>query len=103
MIIAVLALAISTASLTITRSGVFAWARRAVKRHSAFFGELIECPYCTSHWLALAAVLIYQPRVTDAGVLVLDLFVSVLVLVALSSLISGLVYRSISGIYPSDG
>lgn len=52
-ILLVLALATSAVSLTVTKSRAFAWLRVPIMRRSRWFGELISCPYCFSHWVAL--------------------------------------------------
>lgn len=44
-------------SLTVTRAKVTARFRSAVQARSAWFGELVSCPYCFSHWASLALVL----------------------------------------------
>ncbi len=93
-----LALAVSALSMTITKTKVTKTLRLWVKAHNAWLGELLSCPYCTSHWLAFAVVAIYQPRVVDSGLLVLDLFISAMMIVALAAVMSGLIFRSIAAI-----
>lgn len=88
---AAIALAVAAAALTITRAVVFAPLRNWVAKHSDFFGELISCPYCTSHWLAIAGTVVFQPRITHTW-LVLDLTLTAFVIVALATMLYGVVY-----------
>lgn len=70
----VLAVAIGSASFTITSSKIsmpirMRVATRAVETKSPrwrWLSELLACPFCVSHWLAFGAVLIYQPWLVDA-------------------------------------
>jgi hypothetical protein len=55
-----LALAVSAASMTVSQTAAF----RPVRLCAAYWtplGKLLRCPYCLSHWLALAAVAFYRP------------------------------------------
>jgi len=89
-----LALAVSVASVTLTKGKVFAPLREKVKGWSSWWGELINCPYCISHWFALALVLVYRPITVQSGFIILDLIVTALVVVALAAFSSGLILRA---------
>ncbi len=89
-----LSAAIAAISLTVTRAVVFRWWREWVDSKNKFIGELFTCPYCFSHWLSIAAVIIYQPRLVTSNILILDLIVSIFVMVTVSSLFCGLVVRA---------
>lgn len=52
--------------------------------------ELISCPYCLSHWVALVCVFIWQPRITNCSVAVIDYIISVFVIVGIASFSWGL-------------
>ena len=90
----VLALAVSALSLTITKAKVTAPVRDWIADRNVWFGDLVSCPYCTSHWLAFGAVAAFQPVLITSGFLLLDLFVSAFVIVALSAMLSGLMFKS---------
>ena len=96
-----LALAVSVASITITKAKVSAPLRAWLKRHSSFLGELTSCPYCFSHWLAFGVALAYRPALALSGFWPLDLFVAALVLVALASLTTGLIFVAFARV-PGD-
>ena len=56
-------------------------------------GYLFTCFYCMSHWVVIAAVLIYQPRLIQSGSLVCDLIVSTFFTITISALACGLLFR----------
>jgi hypothetical protein len=90
---AVMAVAIGVVSLTITQATIFEWLREWIADRSEFLGELFECPYCMSHWIALLVMLIYRPQLLSTGHLWPDLVVSWFALVGLGSLVSGILLR----------
>jgi hypothetical protein len=88
--VAVLALAATAVSLTITRATIFAAFRAWVVSRSAWLGKLVSCPYCTSHWVAFALVGAYRPVLVPCW-LPLDLAVSAFAMVTLSAAFGGTV------------
>ncbi|HSI21265.1 MAG TPA: DUF1360 domain-containing protein [Verrucomicrobiae bacterium] len=89
-----LALAVSALAVTVSKGKVFIPFREKVAKWSSWWGELITCPYCLSHWLALVLVLIYQPRPVQSNIYLLDLLVSTMVVVAISAFSAGLILRA---------
>lgn len=81
-----LSLVVSTTSVTIAKAGLFREFRRTVARYSTWLGELVHCPYCLSHWIAVALVFLYQPHLTHGNIPVVDDMVSLFVLVAMATL-----------------
>lgn len=55
--IILLALAISSFSMTVTKANAFDWVRWQVSKLGYWPEELINCPYCLSHWLAIPSVI----------------------------------------------
>jgi hypothetical protein len=90
--VAVLALATAAISVTTSKARVFASARRWIASRSDWFGDLVSCTYCTSHWVAIAFVAIYRPVIVHQWI-VIDLIVSVFTTVALSAIISGAIIK----------
>ncbi len=90
--IVVIALATAAISITISKGRIFAPVRGWVASKNHWFGELLSCFYCTSHWLAFIFVMIYQPLLVHK-LFVLDLFVSMFVVVAISAVICGVIIR----------
>lgn len=88
--VAILALATAAISVTVSKAKVFSGVRERIARRSHWLGELLTCPYCTSHWVAFALVAIYRPVLVRAWFPV-DLLVSAFVVVALAALLMGLI------------
>ena len=88
--LAVLAMATSAVAVTLTRASLFSglrvWARAKLPM---LIAKLLACSYCASHWIAAALVAVYQP-VTVRAWLPLDLCVSVMLVVWLSSQLTGI-------------
>lgn len=70
------------------------WPRRA--RALEWFAELMSCPYCFSHWLAFAVVVVYQPRPVMSWFWFGDMTISLFLIVALASYGTGLIMRAFS-------
>lgn len=89
----VCSLAVSAISWTVTKSTVFIPLRKFISGKSAWLFQLITCPYCFSHYLALAAVLLvkYQPVATQY--VVVNYIISVFATVTLASAFTGYLIR----------
>ena len=92
----VLALAVSTVSMTATKAKISKPLREKISARNKWFGELFSCPYCFGHWASFIAVIVVRPTVTTSGVWIIDLAVSALAVTALSAMLCGLIYRSIA-------
>ena len=79
-----LSLAVSTISVTITKTIMFKPIRSYIEQRSKWFGELFHCPYCLSHWVALFLFVFYAPKVIN-GFMILDYLVTFFVIVALAT------------------
>lgn len=98
----VLAVAIAAVSLTITRASIFKPFRLWVEEHSTFFGELVSCPYCMSHWVALVVVSIFKTRVVVSSVPPADYLLTIFFLVSVSCLVAAPVFLAVATIHPRD-
>lgn len=98
----VLAFAVSAISMTISKTKVFRPVRQWIQARSQWLGELVNCPYCTIHWVAFAAVALYRPIVVVSGLRVLDLFVSAFVVIAVASIVSGWIFQAFAGTAPDE-
>ena len=87
-----IALATAAMALTTSRARIFAPLREWVASKSSWLGELFSCFYCTSHWVAIVLVAIYQPVLVRRWFF-LDLLVSVFVVVSVSTLVCGAIIR----------
>lgn len=87
-----LALAVSAISTTISLSSLFAPIRRRCRRYSRWLGRLVNCAYCSSHWIAFAAVAWYHPRVMD-GWWLANWVVVVFAVVAIANVMTGIIRK----------
>lgn len=85
----VVSCAIASAALTITKSKLFFPFREWVEAHTPpFWGSLILCSYCLSHWLAGALVFVTGwLHFTDRPIL--DWAVTTFAVIALSTVVQG--------------
>lgn len=90
----IIALALATAaiSVTISKAVIFASLREWIEEHNSWFGELINCHYCTSHWVAMAFVAMYRPVFIQLWIGI-DLIVSLFCVVAISAIVSGVIIK----------
>lgn len=98
MLLKLIALVAATAavSMTLSKSALFAPIRQSLSesasRPMVFLGRLLECPYCTSHWVALYLVGMTNIRFVH-GWPVVDLFVTTMAVVALAAIPSAAIYH----------
>jgi len=83
-------LAVSGVSITISRSQMFQTVRVWAFGVNDWFGELLSCWWCVSHWIAFLFVAYYRVTVLESEFVVLDLFFNTFVVVALAGLTSAL-------------
>lgn len=93
-VLLVLGAACAVVAMTISKSSIFERARVWLDRQSEWLGDLVACPYCTSHWVALAAVLAFQPRPVETPWYVLDMVAAVFALTFVSSFGCGAISRA---------
>lgn len=86
-------MAISSISMTVAKTKVFAPMRDWVFARNEWLGNLISCPYCLSHWLTFAAVAWYQPKIIESQIVFFDLIVSIFAIVAIAAIVSGIMTR----------
>ena len=96
----ILGAATATASLTITRTYIFKTPRKWFRKRGVWFDKLFTCPYCMSHYVAAFFMLFYTPRVVRSRWYAIDYMVSWLLLVVVSALLVGLLWRALSQIAP---
>lgn len=90
----IIALATAAISTTTSMGSIFEPMRVFVEKRSKWLGKLARCPYCTGHWVAIIFTAIYQPLLIQKYV-VADFIVTVFVIVALASLVSGAIMKVI--------
>lgn len=89
----VIAIAAASISYTITMTELFAPVRSWSQKLGHMIGYLFTCFYCMSHWVVIAAVLIYRPRLIQSDLPSADLIVSIFFTITLAALVCGLLFR----------
>ncbi len=89
----IIALAVSAVSTTIALSSLFNPIRKRAKARLGWFGKLISCAYCNSHWLAFFAVAWFHPRVVD-GWWLANYFLVAFAVIALANVVTGVVRKT---------
>lgn len=97
-----LSLAIGVMAMTITKTKIFRPVRIWTLDKSEWFGDLISCPYCTSHWLSFVLTAIYSPLLFNSGIGLLDWFLTSLCVIAGSAVVSGTIFYAFAQMADED-
>lgn len=57
-----LSLVVGCVTLTLSKAWVFKPLRDYLASKSDFLGDLLNCTYCTSHWVSAGVFLVFQPK-----------------------------------------
>jgi hypothetical protein len=107
--VVVLGIATGAISLFLTKSSLLNGFHTWLEKKSPFLGEMLNCPWCTSHWVAGFFTLVYQPLLLDWGwrpawmytswlnyaFVPVDYAVTIFVMAAISALTAGAMYRAL--------
>jgi uncharacterized Zn-finger protein len=93
-VLLVLGAACAVIAMTISKASIFEQARVWLDQESNWLGDLVACPYCTSHWVALAAIVAFQPRPVETPWYVIDMIVAMFALTFVSSIGCGAISRA---------
>jgi len=72
-----IALAIASASMTITKSNITKKLRTLISKCGLWAKELIHCPYCLCHWLAAVIICTFYWGVYPLSMLIIMIFMVV--------------------------
>ena len=86
--------ACAAVSITATKAVITRPIRVWVGSKSKFLGELWECPYCFSHWVALIFTIIYRPTLVSCGVMTFDILITAFAMTGVSAVFCGLIMRA---------
>ncbi len=62
-----LSLVSASISFTVTEMFVFKWFRDWAATYGEWPKKLTMCGYCFGHWVTMALMIVYQPRVVNCG------------------------------------
>ena len=80
-------------SFTITKGSIFRNFREWVIKRNSWFGQLIICPYCMSHWVAFFAMLTFHPRMIASNISIADYLATGFALTGLSALFAATIFK----------
>lgn len=90
-----LSLITSIISFSISKTDLFLNFRHWVMLNFSGSADFIQCFYCLSFWVALILVIIYQPRLVNSFIPVLDYFLSTFVIMSLSTFVGAGIIKSL--------
>ena len=93
-VLLVLGAACAVVAMTISKASIFERPRVWLDQNYEWLGDLVACPYCVSHWVALAAIVAFQPRPVGTPWYVLDMVVAMFALTFVSSMGCGAISRA---------
>ena len=94
LICIIIALAVSPISFTITKTKIFKPIRSWAFSKNKFLGELLECPYCSSHWISLLFCIIIVPQPIKSAFIIMNIIISTFVVVFFSSVFNFVIWWS---------
>jgi hypothetical protein len=86
------AIAIAAVSMTVTKATLFKGMRERLKP-IPFFGGLVSCPYCFSHWMSALVTLVFSLKLTSAHP-ALDFLLVTFVLVVMTAPFAWVIFKS---------
>lgn len=90
------AMATATMTLTISRGKVFRFFRLFLKKYIPFVFELVDCPYCLAHWVALfIATVIHLKSPVFMSTGLFNILLSAFALVPPACVIMAIVFKAI--------
>lgn len=81
-----LAACVSSASFTITFTGIFKEIREKISKEHHKLEELIHCPWCLSHWITFLFLIITGQEIEFTGIWLLDFMMTTFTITLLSGL-----------------
>jgi hypothetical protein len=95
--VVILGVATGAISMVITKSAIFNKAHEWLEKRSPFLEEMLSCPWCTSHWVALFFTLVYQPLILRSSnylLIPVDYLVTVMVMTVVAAVTARIIHSS---------
>ena len=75
----------------LVKSEIFLPARKKIKSYSKWLGKLVSCVYCTSFWVAAAALYVLKVPLNITGLVILDYLVCIFLLQRASNILHNVI------------
>jgi hypothetical protein len=93
----------ATITLTISRALIFSPLRKFLSSRVPFLGDLVNCPYCLSHWVAfLIATIFYEHVRLYSSNYVVNLLIGAFTIIPLSAVFMAIIFKCIDTIGTND-
>lgn len=95
-----LGIATGAISLLLTKASIFNFLHDWLEKRAPFLGEMLSCPWCCSHWVALFFTLIYHPLLISSGAhlawlfIPIDFLVTIMVMVVIAAVTARIIYSA---------
>jgi hypothetical protein len=95
----VLGIASGAVSMVVSRSTIFNSFHNWLEKRSVYLEDLLSCPWCLSHWVALVFTIIYRPLVITSWLIPVDYFVTVMVMTVIAAITARIIYSAYKPIF----
>jgi len=95
----VLGIATGAISMVVSRSTIFNAFHDWLEKRSVFLEDLLSCPWCLSHWIALVFTIIYHPLIVTSWFVPLDYFVTLMVMTVVAAITARIIYSAYKPIF----
>lgn len=97
-----LGIATGAISMVVSRSAILNAFHAWVEKRSVFLEDLLSCPWCVSHWIALIFTIIYRPLIVTSWFVPVDYFVTVMVMTVIAAITARIIYSAYKPIFEQE-
>jgi len=94
-----LGIATGAISMVVSRSTLLNAFHAWVEKRSLRLEEMLSCPWCLSHWIALVFTIIYHPLIVTSWFVPLDYFVTLMVMTVVAAITARIIYSAYKPIF----
>lgn len=97
-----LGIATGAISMVVSRSTILNSFHDWLEKRSVFLENLLSCPWCVSHWIALIFTIIYRPLIVTSWFVPVDYFVTVMVMTVIAAITARIIYSAYKPIFEQE-
>lgn len=93
----VLGVVTGSISMVVTKAAIFNFLHNWLEKKAPFLEEMLSCPWCTSHWVALFFTLVYRPLLLQSNnwlLLPVDYLVTIMAMVFIAAIVARVIYSA---------